>query len=295
MKVGNLDILLGADPECFIWNKEFDRPVSAVGIIPGTKVEPFKVEKGGVQVDGLAAEFNIDPAANEDEWVENITTVLAQMNSMLPDGHEFRFEPAAFFTEEHFNKQPDEAKELGCDPDYNAWQSAQNPVPGIKMVAKGMLRTAAGHIHIGWTEGADVASPEHIAKCEILVKLMDRYIGAPMVLSKGNQEEKRRRKLYGRAGAYRPKTYGVEYRTASNNWLTSEEKMRWAYRNTILCIERMLEGERASTKYGGMYGRDLPGSINRGQNYNIHAILQEQGVFKAVPDFPASVKERGRY
>lgn len=295
MQVGPLTILLGADPECFIYNKEFDRPVSAVGIIPGDKANPFKVEKGAVQCDGLAAEFNIDPAATEDEWVENLTTVLAQMNSMLPDGHEFRFQPTAYFTKEHFNKQPDEAKELGCDPDYNAWSSQQNPVPGIKMVAKGMLRTAAGHIHIGWTEGADVASPEHIAKCEILVKLMDRYIGAPMVLSKGNQEEKRRRKLYGKAGAYRPKTYGVEYRTASNNWLTSEEKMRWAYRNTILCIERMLEGERAANKYGGVYGRELIGSINKGYSWNIATILQGRDVFKAVPDFPVPVKESGRY
>lgn len=294
--INGIDFKIGCDPEAFIWNTEFERPVSAVGIIPGDKKNPQKVEKGAVQCDGLAAEFNIDPASTEDEWVDNIQTVLAQMRSMLPDGHELKFVPATWFTKNHFNNQPDEAKELGCDPDYNAWTSAQNPVPGIKMASKGMLRTAAGHIHIGWTEGADVSDSVHVSKCETLVKLMDRYIAAPMTITAGASLEKARRRLYGKAGAYRPKPYGVEYRTASNNWLTSEERMRWVFRNTVLCIERMMQGERTDGTYSNYgYPRDLTDEINYVRPWSINMALVANGYSQAVPDFPATPKERGRY
>ena len=62
-----MQLLLGADPEAFVVLKDGGIPVSAHGLLPGTKDKPFPVEKGAVQVDGMAAEFNIEPAATEDE------------------------------------------------------------------------------------------------------------------------------------------------------------------------------------------------------------------------------------
>ncbi len=34
-----------------------------------------------------------------------------------------------------------------------------------------------------------------------------------------------RRGMYGKAGAFRPKPYGVEYRTLSNAWLSNDERI----------------------------------------------------------------------
>jgi hypothetical protein len=38
-----------------------------------------------------------------------------------------------------------------------------------------------------------------------------------------------RKKLYGKAGAFRPKSYGVEYRTLSNFWIFEEKYIDWVY------------------------------------------------------------------
>ena len=55
-------ILVGCDPEVFV--AKGGKFISAHGMIPGTKKAPHKVERGAVQVDGMALEFNIDPAAS---------------------------------------------------------------------------------------------------------------------------------------------------------------------------------------------------------------------------------------
>jgi hypothetical protein len=47
-----------------------------------------------------------------------------------------------------------------------------------------------------------------------------------------------RRELYGKAGAYRPKPYGCEYRVLSNRWLTSSTLIGWVFRNTALALQK---------------------------------------------------------
>jgi hypothetical protein len=51
--------------------------------------------------------------------------------------------------------------------------------------------------------------------------------------------------MYGAAGAFRPKPYGVEYRVLSNAWLQSEELMAWVYRTTTKAITDLFEGKAA--------------------------------------------------
>ena len=70
-----MQILVGADPELFVKNPNSGEFISAHGMVPGTKYDPYKVDKGAIQVDGMALEFNIDPARTVDEFVRNITEV----------------------------------------------------------------------------------------------------------------------------------------------------------------------------------------------------------------------------
>lgn len=234
-----MKITIGCDPELFVTKNGKYR--SAHGLIPGTKEEPFRVENGAVQVDGMALEFNIDPVDNADDFVRNNLSVMQQMKDMLPKGYEFSIVPSCKFNGNHFRNQPDEAKELGCTPDFNAYTLEENKKPDNKTT----MRTAAGHIHIGFCEGADPKDPDHMVRCATLVKQLDVYLGLTSVLY---DTDNTRRKMYGAAGAFRPKPYGVEYRVLSNAWLLSEERMRFVFEQSVLAVNDLLAGARPFDK-----------------------------------------------
>jgi hypothetical protein len=227
----------GCDPEMFLKDDK-GVPQSAYGIIPGTKQEPFKVEGGTVQVDGMAAEIGTDPAESFDEWNGHIVAVLRQLKEMLPSGWGLGLEPSVRFSQEIMDAQPETAKELGCDPDYNAWTGEVNPYPDT--LNNPCLRTFSGHLHIGWTEKNIVTDELHVGNCRDLVKQMDWFLGAWSVQK---DPDKTRRQLYGKAGAFRPKPYGVEYRVLSNFWLKSKDSRRDVWNRTQAAIASMRENE----------------------------------------------------
>lgn len=227
--------LLGADPELFVRKQGILQ--SAFGLIMGTKKEPMPVERGAVQVDGMALEFNIDPAKSCEEFSLNVRTVLAHLKGMVPE-YEFDLSPVAEFGQDYISTQPEEARELGCDPDYCAYTGAENPRPD----GERGFRTASGHIHVGFCENADTANPAHIEDCMYVVRQLDYYLGVPSLLL---DPDPRRRELYGKAGAFRTKTYGVEYRVLSNFWLRSEQAIEWVYKQAMLALSELEKGNIA--------------------------------------------------
>lgn len=235
---------LGCDPELFIKNDE-GLLVSAVDLIPGSKEDPFVVENGAIQVDGMAAEINIDPASTWEEFNGNIISVVKQLKSRLPKGFTLCVEPSVNFSQEVLDAQPEHAKMMGCDPDFNAWTGEENPIPSV---VDPTFRCAGGHIHVGWEPDIPkiVDDPVHLEHCRDLTKQLDWYLGAwAMKLD----SDLRRRELYGKAGSFRPKPYGVEYRTLSNFWLTSKERRLAVWNRTVKAIQemrRMNMPERAS-------------------------------------------------
>lgn len=256
-------ILVGCDPEVFVAQKGLFK--SAYNLIMGDKKHPQKVRSGAVQVDGMALEFNIDPAGSEDEFCFNVQDVFAQMSAMVPT-YDVVVSPVAHFTNEYMLTQPPEALELGCDPDYNAWTQQANDRPN----GNRPMRTAAGHIHIGWTDGQDIDDPAHKGMCHQIARQLDFYLGLPS-LEYDNDVE--RREMYGKAGAVRYKPYGVEYRTLSNAWLKSETLMRWVYQNTIKGVESVLAGSNLAKKYG-----DIQGIINTSDIKLAREIIKAEGI-----------------
>ncbi len=231
-----MEILMGADPEFFV-KDQFGRFRSAHGLVPGTKEEPFKVPKGAIQVDGMALEFNIDPAATEDEFVTNISTVIGEMRKAVPDRFSFEFVPSVKFHGNHMRAQPEAATEMGCQPDFDSYTMADNPRPNGATT----LRTASGHIHIGFCDGADPLDPDHIRRCAVLAKHLDLFLG---IRSLEWDTDQTRRTLYGKAGAIRIKPYGLEYRVLSNAWLKDEKLVRFVYKQTKACIADLMAGGR---------------------------------------------------
>lgn len=207
----------GCDPELFVVNPDGEY-VSAAGLIPGTKANPFPVKCGAVQVDGMAAEFNIDPVDNFTDFNTNIIVVMKQLKAMLPPGYNLQAAPSVVFSEKVWAEAQEQAKELGCTPDFNAWTGEINPPPHDPENPR--LRTASGHIHVGWTEDADFDA-QHIMNCRDLVKQLDWHLGAWSVKQ---DSDATRRRLYGKAGACRYKPYGVEYRVLSNFWVTTSAR-----------------------------------------------------------------------
>lgn len=256
-------ILVGADPELFV--KQNGVFVSAHGLIKGNKANPLVVDKGAVQVDGMALEFNINPSACDEEFYMNITTVMGILKEMTP-GYEHALVPVAQFGQEYIDSQPEEARELGCEPDYNAWDSTENCKPNENLP----FRTASGHVHIGWGEGMDTSDLTHITMCEMATKQMDFYLGLPSVLF---DEDVVRRSMYGKAGAYRPKPYGAEYRTLSNAWLRSEELIRWVFNNVQVGMRELMNGNRLWEKFG-----DIQDVINNSDKDKANAIIKEAGI-----------------
>lgn len=230
---------VGCDPELFLVNKD-GSPLSAYGAVAGTKSEPLKVPCGAVQVDGMALEFNTDPVSlggNFNAFNGNINTVLKKLKESIKtvDGFKtakFNIVPVQDFGEEIMAATPDEAKELGCDPDFCAYTKEANPRPDGEVT----FRTASGHIHVGWGADIPVDHPDHIEICANFVKMMDAHVGLFMTII---DTDPRRRTLYGKAGAFRPKPYGVEYRTPSNQWLTSVPRRRMIYELTNIATQTM--------------------------------------------------------
>ena len=258
-----MNILIGADPELFV--KRAGEFISGFNLIPGTKDKPHRVENGAVQVDGMALEFNIDPAATEDDFLNNINSVVAQMAQMVPDC-ELEAVPVVEFGADYIKAQPHEAQELGCDPDFNAYHGGANHPPDVDMP----IRTGAGHVHIGWGEDFDVKDYDHLSSCHNVIQQLDVALGLPSLFMDRCDE---RRKMYGKAGAFRPKPYGCEYRVLSNFWTKNPDTIRWVFSQTKKALDDLANGNF----YGDAFVEEIINSNNRreAQHY-----LYRQGLWE---------------
>jgi hypothetical protein len=227
MKKLVLNPTIGADVEVFLRDKISDEIVSAEGIIRGTKEEPFRFMKDNhhyaTSLDNVMAEFCIPHAKTSEEFRIGIETALNYIHNTIPGNLSILAFPSAK-VDGKWLETPN-AQLFGCEPDFNAWYNGmQNDKP---QAADGNLRSCGGHIHIGY-EGV---SPEvNIA----LMKAMDIFVGLPSVLQEPDNE---RKTLYGKAGAFRNKVYGAEYRTVSNYYINSKELTNWAFENTMCAID----------------------------------------------------------
>lgn len=221
-----LNPTIGADIEVFLQDISTKEVVSAEGIIKGTKYEPFQFMDGNpfyaTSLDNVMAEFCIPPAKDADDFVKGIQTSLGYIAGSIPKHLQIFAYPAVKVGEKYL--QTENAKLFGCDPDYNAWTFGEmNEKPEA---ANGTLRSCGGHIHVGYD------SPNRMLSME-LIRAMDIFVGLPSIIQEPDNE---RKSLYGKAGAFRFKDYGAEYRTVSNYYVSTPELMKWVFNNTMDAI-----------------------------------------------------------
>lgn len=220
-----VNVTVGADPEVFLVNQD-GKFISGVGKIGGTKLKPKPISALGhyVQEDNVAIEYNIPPAKTKEEFVIANTFVLKYLDvKMKKLGLSLKLDASALFEENEL--QTPQAMTFGCEPDYNAWSNDYNPPPSLEEDTF-LLRSCGGHVHVGFAD----PTPEKQVQ---LIKAMDIYLGIPSLFM---DKDSRRRKLYGKAGACRLKSYGVEYRTLSNFWLRSEQHIAWVWDRTMKAV-----------------------------------------------------------
>jgi hypothetical protein len=222
-----LAIKVGADPEFFLKDSQKGLYISAHGYVPGTKENPHPLTKGAVQLDGTAVEFNINPTSNRDEFATNIKTTIDEIRQMIPRELSFAFQPTVVYHKGYFDKDiPEGAKELGCTPDFAAERGGDIKPPPENATT---MRTGSGHIHIGW--GNDIEfeygrHDSHFNRCIKTTLLFDGYL---KLYKEWWDRDRRRFKMYGAGGAFRPKPYGVECRSPSNAWLRHPELWPWLH------------------------------------------------------------------
>ena len=209
-----MKFLVGGDPEFFLFNA--DTPVSAHEYLPGSKEKPYPLENGYVQVDGMAGEVNIKPSATAEEFEHNVRAVFTDVRKMLTNHINIMFRPSVEFLDSTLESVPESNKELGCSPDFNAYTGLMNDSPMLELKKVPNLRSAGGHICVGWGENFDKKDASHVLDCESFIKHIDPiYRGFASIWDL----DTRRAQLYGRPGAFRPTAFGVEYRTPSNAWV----------------------------------------------------------------------------
>lgn len=255
--MAKIKITLGADPEFFLIDRNKERITSAHDIVPGTKDSPYPLPSGGgLQADGLAVEFNTAPAQSGEEFAENTKKSLEDLRKFIPENYEFFFSPTVYFDPFYFEKLDPKNKELGCSVDFNAWKSGgMNPRP-IPPKDKPFMRTASGHLHIGWTTNADTDSLSHRWDCCQVIKALDTIIGPFLKLWDKDED---RAQLYGKPGAHRPKSYGVEWRVPSNAWLNHPDIWPWLFDSVSSVVTALKDKGLDTLEVDGSYAQTVLG------------------------------------
>lgn len=215
------DILIGCDPEFFLYDRTIGQHVSAHGLVPGNKKEPYKLKDGAVQLDGTAVEFNINPTNCPREFEKNVLSVLGEIRKMIPKKYDFSFNSSVIYEERYFSTIPSECLVLGCEPDYSSTTGKMKVIPKLtKGSGLDKMRTGAGHIHIGWTSGVDNPhTGDHFQDAQMVCRMLNDYYYGNGIAYLWESKYDRRFKLYGSEGAFRPKSYGAEFRAFGNSWL----------------------------------------------------------------------------
>ena len=217
----------GMDPELFMTHPD-------IGIVGSEEVlaehdgnyhayTDYNNEARFVQ-DGVQLEFHTEHA---DTCRARLSNAIGQSlrtlrNDARRNGASIDFTTTMKVSKDTLMRLSPESRELGCLPSRNAYGEV-SPVPTDGM--KYRWRSAGGHIHLdlrtSTTNRGRAEGYRNREDIESLVRLLDLFVGIPSVLLARGKGELKRREAYGRAGEYRVKRYGIEYRTLSNFWLQS--------------------------------------------------------------------------
>lgn len=206
---------IGTDAELFLKSLTTSEPVPVCGMFGGTKESPLPVLGGGgyaVQEDNVMLEFNVPPADSAQEFANSLTKMISFIDGeCLKKGVRPEFTSEMTFKQEQLNSK--QAQTFGCEPDFCVWTREENEIDKSdpKLLT---FRCSGFHIHTSYTVNG---APPKLSDMELVIMLQDIMIAAPLIMRLSDSGD--RRNFYGRAGAFRPKHYGHEYRVLGGSVL----------------------------------------------------------------------------
>ena len=217
----NSNYLIGSDPELFLTDST-GKIITAIGKIPGTKETPYQPSElapgFGLQTDNILAEFNIPPIQKEQQLIDNMNTMKEYILLYLQkNGFNLKLACQASAIVDMDQLTDENSFVFGCDPDFSCYTNDKNPTPSL---FNPFLRSAGCHWHLGYK---DIS----VEKGLRLIKYMDMFLGVPSVIYDSDTD---RRDLYGKAGSFRFQKHGVEYRTLSSYFISSNETISFCYK-----------------------------------------------------------------
>jgi hypothetical protein len=191
--------------------------IPVTGLVGGTKDEPIPLGKLGpgffVQEDCTNLEFNVPACQSGGKLELAVAKALKEIRNILPPTMTAKIESLVEYNPKFL--QIPQTRVFGCMPDFNVYTKEENPRPSAK---NPNVRTAAAHVHLGW---ANPTNEDRFA----FVKMLDLFMALAFVA----HDNAKRRELYGRAGSFRPKEYGLEYRVLGNSWLNGYIPVIWDF------------------------------------------------------------------
>ena len=259
--------IIGSDPEMFLQEKATGCIVSAIPYIPGDKHDPYQIpslsEGHNIQTDNVMVEYCVPATPYPEQLLKSIKDCIEYTNSIIPNHLQVVVKSSAILDMEFLKDR--KARQFGCEPDYNAWADATEnncprPAPG--------LRSCGGHVHVGYNSPDDVTSMA-------IVRAMDIFLGIPSIIL---DSDKRRKEIYGKAGAFRFKSYGFEYRVLSNFWTQDEHLINLIYEGVDEAISFAREGKSLTDEQQ----LDVQLCINTGDEGLAHKLIRELGLEKML-------------
>jgi hypothetical protein len=223
---------LGADPEAGLYNSYADEGfISAVGLVEGTKDEPFDFGDGTfMHRDNVLVEAGWEPASDPSLFVaysraayRNIEAYVSEQedNTMLWIGDAMEYRSSQLDCEE--------ARNFGCEPDYDAYTGGKMRKSPGKKITDSMWRSAGGHIHLG----GDFNCPPFVVALFADIGIGLKGVAQNQLMSPSSYGRSTRVSHYGKAGIFREKPYGIEYRTPNNEWWGNDDKSHALARNAF--------------------------------------------------------------
>lgn len=219
------DVKIGADPESFLWSDKLNKFVPVCGLVGGTKEKPiFITEKGhALQEDNVMIEWCIPPCTTAEEFIKENNFVKDYIRETVLKPLNLSLKSVASATFDREDLLSSQAETFGCSESFNAWTGQVNVVGRDNP----LLRTAGFHIHVGYKN-------PNLDTTVLLMQAMDLFLGVGSILLDTDVD---RRKVYGKAGEYRLKQYGGEYRVLSAALVNTDELMNWVVENTFKAID----------------------------------------------------------
>jgi hypothetical protein len=236
-------VSLGTDLEFFFRARNH-------GVVPADNILPPESEAmdsdGGVKkaifYDGIQAEIRTTPdscrARIGDQLVDLFRTVhrVAKENGVT-----MLMQSSVDVTRDVLLRARDPiSRQFGCSPHRSERKGGK--VEQIRVDGETHeIRYAGVHVHVGSADKYALQTDDGILRT---VRMLDLFLGTVGVMIESTHWDRLRRQVYGKAGIYRRKEYGLEYRTPSTVLATHPAFMSLAFslaRQAVQVVECKLD------------------------------------------------------